>query len=176
MAFLCLAGPCQAQDKPVIYNELEGDGGVVLDRQIKKAYGLKYAIVDTNRLAGYCEPVPVGGEMPKSPVIGPDSILGGYVLAAYIVSPEGRVVDPVVIISSDPRLSSAALAAMEGWRFTPGTLKGQPVPTTAAQEFNFGPLDVSHGYELKRIGSISTGMCLSGACPPPRTYPATSRP
>jgi TonB family protein len=75
--------------------------------------------------------------------------LEGYVLVAYIISAEGLVEHPVVIKSTDAALNPTALAAMEEWRFAPGTLKGQPVATTAAQEFKFEI--VKSGFETTNI-------------------------
>jgi TonB family protein len=145
---------------------MEGDGGVVLDRQIKEAYGARYRVVDTRESEGYAEPVPVAGQMPTSPLIEPGHLLGGYVLVVYIVSDQGLVADPVVVTSSDRRLSQAALQAMAQWRFKPGTLKGAAVATTAAQEFSFGPIDVSNGYEMKRLASYQPRDVLIKRMPP----------
>jgi hypothetical protein len=45
--------------------------------------------------------------------------------------------EPVVLKTTDERLNSIAMKAMEDWRFTPATLNGAAIATTAAQEFNF---------------------------------------
>jgi TonB family protein len=166
LALLGPAVPCGAQDKPIVYNNMEGDGGVVLDRQIKEAYGGRYKVVDTRQSEGYAEPLPVAGEMPKSPLFEPGHLLGGYVLMVYIVSDKGLVADPVVVRSTDPRLSKAALEAMAQWRFKPGTRKGVAVATTAAQEFNFGPVDVSNGYKMERLASYQSRDVLIKRMPP----------
>ena len=166
MAALALPAAMLAQDKPVVYNDMEGDEGAVLDRQIKGAYGAKYTIVDTNPSVGYSGPNPVAGEMPKAPTIASGRLLGGYVLIVYIVSAQGLVTDPVVITSSDRRLQDAALAAMAAWRFTPGTIRGSAVATTAAQEFNFGPRDFSNGYLMKRFASYQSRDVLIRRMPP----------
>ena len=166
LALLCLANPCGAEDKPIVYNNMEGDGGVVLDRQIKAAYGARYTVVDTRQSEGYAEPLPVAGQMPASPLFEPGHLLGGYVLIVYIVSDKGLVADPVVVKASDPRLTKAALEAMAQWRFRPGTLKGAAVATTAAQEFSFGPVDVSNGYEMKRLASYQSRDVLIKRMPP----------
>jgi TonB family protein len=166
LLLLLLANPCRAQDKPIAYNNMEGDGGVALDRQIKDAFGAKYAVVDTRQSEGYAEPEPVAGHMPKSPATASGQLLGGYVLVVYIVSAQGLVTDPVVVRSSDPRLTEVALRAMAQWRFRPGTLKGSAVATTAAQEFSFGPLDVSNGYQMKRLASYQSRDVLIRRMPP----------
>ncbi len=135
----------------MVYNEVEGDGDLVLDRQIKAAYGSKFTIVDARKSDGYAEPSPTEGSMPGPVRDQNNSLIGGYVLMAYIVSADGLVADPVVLKSSDRRLEQAALEAMKGWRFTPASLKGSAVSTTAAQEFSFGPLDLSRGFSYDRL-------------------------
>ncbi len=166
LLLLGLSPSAGAQDKPLVYNDMEGDGGVAIDRLIKDAYQARYTIVDTTAAAGYTEPVPVAGEMPKSPATESGQLLGGYVLVVYLVSDQGLVAEPVVLRSSDPRLSDAALRAMAQWRFKPGKLKGVPIATTAAQEFNFGPVDVSNGYAMKRIGVYQARDVLLKRMPP----------
>jgi len=149
---LGILGPAVAQDKPIVYNDMEGDGGAVIDRRIREAYRPRFTLVDTSTRDGYSGPEPVAGEMPKSPATESGQLLGGYVLAVYLVSAQGLVTDPVVLTASDPRLADAALRAMAQWRFKPARLNGAPVASTAAQEFNFGPIDVSNGYAMKRLG------------------------
>jgi TonB family protein len=78
-------------------------------------------------------------------------ILGGYVLVAYIVETDGKAADPIVLKTSDERLSRAALEAMKQWRFKPGKIGSEEVATTAAQEFTFGPIRVASGFMLRHL-------------------------
>lgn len=137
--------------KPVIYNNVEGDGSQELDRSIKQAYSGRYTIKDTRASDGYVEPSPVSGSMPGAQKDDKGTVLGGYVLVAYIVAADGKVADPVVLKTSDERLSKAALEAMEHWRFRPGKIAGETVATTAAQEFTFGPIRVASGFMLRHL-------------------------
>lgn len=150
-AFLSAAALGQPAEKPVLYNNLDGDGGVTLDKAIKAAYSAKYTILDTSRREGYSEPEATAGDLPKYTADEQGQFIAGYVLVAYIVTAEGLVSEPAVLKSNDERLSKVALEAMTHWRFSPGKLNGVAVATTAAQEFNFGPVDVSNGYRLDRI-------------------------
>jgi len=52
---------------------------------------------------------------------------GGTVYIIFIVSTEGRVQDPVVQRSSNPRFNESALSAIKRWRFEPGKRNGRPV-------------------------------------------------
>jgi TonB family protein len=61
----------------------------------------------------------------------------GRVIIQFVVSPEGRVVDPVVARSPDPRLSEAALAAVRQMEFRPGRQQGEAVPVRFALPVTF---------------------------------------
>jgi hypothetical protein len=148
-----LAGPAfgQGSGKPRVYNNLDGDGSVAIDRVIKQAYGRSYDIVDTGAAQGYAGPVPLRGDLPHSADDESGHPLIGYALVVYIINADGLVADPVVVRANDPRLNKVALDAMVLWRFQPATVNGTAVASTAAQEFNFGPVDVSNGFRLGRV-------------------------
>src|SRR5580693_3343754 len=80
-----------APAKPVVYNEMAGDGSVELDRTIRQAYGSTYTLVDTSRSAGFVEPVPLAGELPTYAKDAHDQMIAGYVLVVYIVAADGSV-------------------------------------------------------------------------------------
>jgi hypothetical protein len=151
LALLPASGRAAAPAKPVIYNNLAGDGSVELDRSIKAAYGSTYAIVDTSRAAGFAEPAPTAGELPRLAMDAHGQPISGYCLIVYIVSAAGLVSDPVIVRWSDERVCPVALAAMGDWRFTPGRLNGTAVASTAAQEFTFGPAEASGGFSMERL-------------------------
>jgi hypothetical protein len=152
--------------KPTVYNNLEGDGGVELDRSIKQAFSPMYTVVDTNRAAGYVEPKPIAGDLPKYVKDRQGQMIAGYVLVAYIVTADGAVADPVMVKWSDERLCRVAVEVMADWRFMPGTLKGVAVATTAAQEFNFGPTDDSNGFKMKRVVVYQANDMMTKRMPP----------
>jgi len=133
---------------------------------IKQAYGPRYAVVDTGAAQGYAGPAATRGELPSQATDGQGHALIGYVVVIYLVTAEGRVGEPVVVRSNDARLNQVALDAMAQWRFRPATLGGAPVASTAAQEFSFGPVDVSFGYELTRVATYQAGDVLLRRMPP----------
>jgi TonB family protein len=136
------------QGKPVVYNNAES-GDTPLDRAVKKAYAPDFTIIDVTTAAGYESPRPTVGGLPRTAKNDEGEPLEGYVLAAYLISEKGLVEHPIVLRSTHEDLSRTALAAMETWRFVPGTVKGKPVATTAAQEFTFEIL--KHGFETTNI-------------------------
>lgn len=148
LAFGICGLTAHAQQKPVVYNNSEA-GDTPLDRAVKKAYSEKFAITDTTAAAGYQSPKPVMGGLPDSAQSTEGEPLEGYVLIAYVISAEGLVEHPVVLKTTNEALNRTALDAMEEWRFVPGTVKGKPVATTAAQEFKFDI--VKSGFETTNI-------------------------
>jgi len=61
----------------------------------------------------------------------------GYVVLLFIIDEEGRVIDPRVESSSHPEFETAALKALNRWRFKPGTLDGEQVRTFVRQKIDF---------------------------------------
>jgi hypothetical protein len=155
----------QQASKPVVYNDLEGDGSQELDRVIKEAYSKTYTIRDTRPADGYTEPNATAGDLPKEAKDDAGQLMAGYVLAVYIVGVDGTVENPLVLRSSDPRLNAVALNAMAHWRFTPGKLNGEAVASTAAQEFTFGPGIVTSGYHMSRLIVYQDGAVLARRLP-----------
>jgi hypothetical protein len=158
--------------KPVVYNNLQGDGGVEIDRSIKQAYGTKYTVVDIAGSDGYVEPKAIAGELPKYVKDSQGQLIVGYVLVAYIVTQDGVVSDPVMVKWSDERLCRVAVEAMADWRFVPGMMKGLAVATTAAQEFNFGPSDPPEGFKIERVVEYQPDDLMTKRLPPPETTKA----
>jgi hypothetical protein len=167
---LALAAPfpagAQPAPNPVVYNNLDGDGSQDLDKAIKQAYADRYTVRDTRHADGYAEPRPTAGSLPKVARDDKGQQMMGYVLVAYIVSAAGLVVDPVVLRTTDSRLSSVALEAMAKWRFSPGLLAGAAVATTAAQEFNFGVAGASGGFHMTRLVVYQDNPTLMRRLPP----------
>lgn len=151
---------------PVVYNNLAGDGSVELDRYIRQAYGSTYTIADTSRAAGFTEPAPTAGELPRLALDDHGQPIIGNCLVVYIVLASGLVSDPVIVKWSDERVCPVALAAMGDWRFTPGRLKGAAVASTAAQEFTFGPTDAAGGFSMERLVVYQSKDVLVRRLPP----------
>jgi hypothetical protein len=147
-------------DHPTVYNNLDGDRDLALDRVIKEAYGRRYTITDTSGGQGFVGPAATRGDLPTTATDGHGGALAGYVVVIYLITADGRVAEPVVVRSNDQRLSQVALNAMAQWHFQPATLGGTPVASTAAQEFNFGPVDVSFGYQLVTVVTYQSSDTL----------------
>jgi hypothetical protein len=157
-------------EKPVVYNNIDGDGSAELDRAIKGAYSARYTILDSGRSMGFAEPNATEGTLPDAALSETGQPLTGYVLAAYIVSAEGLVTDPVILRTTDGRLTEVARTAMSHWRFSPGRIKGAAVATTAAQEFNFGAGDSANGFRTDHIAVYQDQQMLLRRLPGPDVF------
>lgn len=84
-------------------------------------------------------PLPVGGEVlpptiifkvsPAYPPAAHRMRLQGTVTVQAIIDRTGRLRNVAVARSTSPLFNEAALAAVEQWRFLPGSMKGRPVDT-----------------------------------------------
>ncbi|MEM6288031.1 MAG: TonB family protein [Bacteroidota bacterium] len=61
----------------------------------------------------------------------------GQVVVQFVVDPQGRVIQPVVLRSPDDLLSEAAVAAVRGSKFTPGMQRGEPIHVRFAVPITF---------------------------------------
>jgi TonB family protein len=76
----------------------------------------------------------------QKPVYTPDALkekITGTVLLQCVVRTDGVCGDAAITRSLDPRLDQAAVSALQGWRFQPGTREGQPVATLVTVEMAF---------------------------------------
>ncbi len=83
------------------------------------------------------QPILIGGlDSLQARVVYPEAAreggVEGRVVVQIIVTEAGEVTDAVVVQSPNPLLNAAALAAVEGSRFVPGTQRGDPVPVRFA--------------------------------------------
>jgi len=119
-----------------VFNRVTKDTSAI-DEALMTSYGCKYIFANVADTPALTRPVPVEGSTPGAQSDDKGNRIVGLVLIGYIVSVEGLVVDPVVLESSDPRLTKAALESMKSWRFTPATFNGMKVATLVAQKINF---------------------------------------
>ncbi len=71
----------------------------------------------------------------------------GQVSVDFVITPEGKVVNPVVVQSNNPWLERPALEAILQWKFKPGRVDGRPVYVQAHQLLEF-EIDSASGHPL----------------------------
>ena len=123
-------------EKPTIYNHVTKEGSPY-DQAVRDAYAAKYTVVDLADSPAYAQPKRIAGGLPKVVRTDFGEGLSGYVLVAYVITTDGRAIEPFVLKSTDERLNSTTFKAIENWRFQPAKLHAVPISTIAAQEFTF---------------------------------------
>jgi TonB family protein len=63
--------------------------------------------------------------------------ISGRVIVEFVVSPNGEIVSPFVVSSTDDAFKSPAIAAIRQWRFKPGLLNGERVSFRMRVPFEF---------------------------------------
>ena len=87
------------------------------------------------------EPEPVYRRSPEVPIDAMKKRLKGKVTLSFTVDEQGFVVDPTVSESTQPTLNDAALEMVEGFRYAPRFIDGNPVATAGiehTEDFSLG--------------------------------------
>jgi TonB family protein len=63
----------------------------------------------------------------------------GEVVVRLHIEPNGAVLNPQIVRTSDPAFGEATVAAVREWRFIPRIKDGKPVESTVAKPLNFAP-------------------------------------
>ncbi len=129
-----------AQSEPgklLVYNHvLEAE--TAMDRLVHQTYDASFQVVDfTDQDHVYIPPRLAEAARPNAPLDNTGKAIKGTVQAFFIVTAEGRVLNPVVITSSDPRLNAAVLESLSGRMYRPARIDGWNVAATAGEEFTF---------------------------------------
>ncbi len=123
--------------KLVVYNHIL-EPGAAMDRLVHQTYDAGFQVVDfTDRDHIYMPPRLAEAAPPIAPLDDTGKAIKGTVEALFIVTAEGRVLNPVVITSSDPRLNAAVLESLSGRTYRPARIDGWNVAATAGEEFTF---------------------------------------
>jgi TonB family protein len=83
-------------------------------------------------------PKPFVGPAPEYPEKLFKAKVAGQAVVHFTLSPNGRVIDPVVKSATDPAFGESALAAARQWRFLPKVKDGTALPVQVDLPFNFG--------------------------------------
>ncbi len=103
---------------------------------------------EASRAKAVASAVKVGGQIkpptkikdvkPVYPAIARSARVGGTVVIAATIGPDGKVIDTKVV-KSVPMLDQAALDAVQQWEYTPSLLNGAPVAVTVTVTIDFKP-------------------------------------
>ncbi len=125
--------------KPLVYNHVL-EPGAAMDRLVHQTYDARFHVVDfKDGDHVYIPPRLAAGAPPTAPADTGGKLIEGKVTAFFIIAATGRVADPVIISSSDPRLNPAVLDALAVRVYEPARIDGWNVATTAGEEIAFPP-------------------------------------
>jgi hypothetical protein len=128
-------------EKPLVYNNVtEGSGAI--DRDAKKAYAGKFRFIDVTQKDGF---IPGGLKglytsqiRFRDPRSTRQSEVPAKVVYTFIVTPDGRVLDPRILSSTDEKLSKYLIKKISNERYFPPRFRGTPVYSLHGDEWKLG--------------------------------------
>jgi hypothetical protein len=67
------------------------------------------------------------------------------VTVSWIVTPEGLVDDPKIVVSASPEIDAFFVEGLRKWRYEPGQKDGKTVPVRVLRKYTFGQRSGSEG-------------------------------
>jgi TonB family protein len=138
VAVLCITAPSlhgKEVRKPTVYNYV-GKGPEHTDEPGLKPFYERYNVVNFTDDHGYTRSKCTRPLMPR-PLWNGGFYAKGFVSVAFIVTSTGRVIEPVVLHSTNSKLDETVLETISRWRGTPARLNGLPIAILLYQEFTF---------------------------------------
>ena len=135
-----------ARGRPILYNYVT-EAGPAGERILQETYGARYTIVPAGQASGLIPPkvtletYPLYGRVPGGP---------GKLIVAFVVGPNGRVKDPVVLYSTQPRNNRMVREMVSKWLWQPAKLNGAPVPAIVSHNIGFSRATRSVGFSRPR--------------------------
>ena len=126
------------QGKILVYNDIT-EGSSSLNRDAKNAYPRKFRFIDIKQSDGFT-PGRIKGESPyyNDPRPMREEAISGKVVIVWIVTPEGLVLEPRIVHSTDSRVANHMINRIAMRRFVPARVRGVPVFDIWVDEFVFG--------------------------------------
>lgn len=126
------------QGKTIVYDDIT-QGPNAIDRDAKKAYAGKFRFVDVKQSDGF---TPDRLKGPNVYFADPrpmrEEVVPGKIVFAYVVTPEGGVIEPRILHSTDRRVSDYLFNLITNQRFVPPRFRGVPVFSLHGGEIVFG--------------------------------------
>jgi len=131
-------GRNERSGKPRVYNIIVKPGEPV-DQLIREHYGRKYDVVEMGKDRTY-----VGAKLAKyrfpNPVFDDANVeVAGPVHVCFVVTTDGRLVDPMILHSASPLLDGPVLEGLKEFRANPARLNGAPIAVVEVLKLTFGP-------------------------------------
>jgi hypothetical protein len=143
------------KEKRLVYNDVtEGLGAI--DRDAKERYAGKFRFIDIKQKEGF-SPARLKGSFTSSirfrdPRSMRDSATRGKIVYVFIVTPDGRVLDPRILRSTDERVSKYIVERIGNERYFPARFHGSPVYSLCGDEWAFGGQDLTPRQDSDGLG------------------------
>ena len=113
--------------------------GAKKERDAKSAYAAKFHIIDVKEKDGFKRCGIKGIEYPlKDPRSMRSDATPGKISFAFIVTPDGRVIEPRILHSTDASVTTYILQHYDNRRFFPAKFRGIAVSSLYFDEWPFG--------------------------------------
>jgi len=124
--------------KLVVYDNIT-DGASPTDRDAKNAYAAMFRLIEIRERDGFIPARMKGHSTPFSdPRSMRDEAVSGKIVYVYVVTADGRVIEPRILQSTDQRVSGYVLKSIIFRRFVPARFQGVPVASLHGDEIAFG--------------------------------------
>lgn len=131
------------------------DGAPALNREAAKAFTPMFRIIEVNEKDGFVPQRLKGyGDNYRDPRSMREWAIPVKVVYAYVVTPDGRVVEPRVLRSTDDRVAKYLTRLVFCRRFVPAKFRGAPVYALGIVEFSVA------GHEPQDSGLGRDGLGL----------------
>ena len=130
----------ESQSKLLLYNHVTGQPSA-LDRAAKNAYAGKFRVIDIRLAEGFAPGHVKGHDLLffyTDPRPEREEAVPAKVVLLWVVTPEGSVIEPRILHSTDARLADYVLNLVTLRRYAPARLRGSPVFSLWGDEFVFG--------------------------------------
>jgi hypothetical protein len=130
-------GRKERSGSPVLYNLIVKEADPI-DQTIRERYGAKYDIVEVRRQFSYVSPKLTKTRFPN-PVYDKDNKeVSGSVRVCFVVTADGRLVDPFTLGQANPLLEGPVLEVLKQFRAIPARVNGAPAAVVDTLKFTFG--------------------------------------
>ncbi|MEP6913875.1 MAG: hypothetical protein ABI923_14025 [bacterium] len=140
------------ENKPLLYNDIT-DGSTALNRDSEKAYAGKFRVIKTTPTDGF---FPAGVKGFQRPIQDPRSMrdyaIPSKIAFAFIVTPDGRVIEPRILHSTDERFSKYIINRITYERYFPARFRGAPVYSLHGDEIDFGGQEAGPRQNIDGLG------------------------
>jgi TonB family protein len=124
------------EKKPTVYNNIIRENDPA-DKAAEAAYSAEFNIIEVRDSKAYTAATERTRVVPRPPRTQSGQPIFGDVWVVFIVTPDGRVIEPFIFKSTDKRLNMVVLNAVRQWHFAPARLNGSAVSAAQGEQVTF---------------------------------------